>query len=374
MRIALLTWGVRPGAFANLARTMARDLREAGAAEVLVAYLGRGQGSELGNGVRPVPLGARRTATSIIRIARFLQREAPDVLISMPTLMNVPAVVASLLVARRHSKVVVYQADTLGSDFRIDHRFVLRMRALPVLARLLYPHADEVVAMVGTTLDLLRAGRISTAGQPLGVIPPPVDLEQVRARSLEGPSHPWLVDKTQSVITSLGRLVKRKNLPLLLEAFARLRRRMPARLIVFGEGPERALTERLVAELGLDHVSLPGYVENPFADIACSDVFVMASLDEGFCLALVEAMACGVPVVATDAAGGGPRFILDHGRYGALVRSGDASALEEAVSQVLIQPDLARRRGQLARGRAAVFEPREIGGRWITFLEQVLST
>src|SRR5690606_7014711 len=109
----------------------------------------------------------------------------------------------------------------------------------------------------------------------------------------------------------------------LIRAFARVRAtRNDARLVILGEGEQREEIERLVAELGLKpHVSLPGFVKNPYAYMARAAVFVLSSRWEGFPNVLVEAMAVGVPVVATDCMAG-PAEILENGRYGQLVPVG----------------------------------------------------
>lgn len=373
MRIALLVWTARGGAFGNLSQALAKGLRESGVEEVLLTYLAEGPSAELGDGIRPVPLGTARARSSLPYIRRFIRTEAPDVLVSMLPLVTIPAVAASFLLPRR-TRIVVYHSDTLSSDYRIDHRWSPRMRAVPLAARFLYPRADGLVAETDALRDLLAVERIEMKGRPITVIPPPVDVESIRARAAQPPAHPWLVDKRGPVITSLGRLVKRKNFPLLIEAVASIRREVDVRLIVFGDGPERGAIQELVDERRAEWISLPGHVDNPFAEIARSNMFVMPSLDEAFCLALAEAMACRVPVVSTDAAGGGPRFILQGGRYGSLVPSGDVQALTSAISALLRDQELVRARAGLASTRADEFEPRRIGRRWVDFLErQVLS-
>ena len=125
----------------------------------------------------------------------------------------------------------------------------------------------------------------------------------------------------------MGRLSPEKNHALLLHAFARLRAgRSGVRLAILGEGSERAQLENLRDELGLaDRVLLPGWVDNPHAWMARAALVALSSDWEGLPTVVIEALACGCPVVATDCCHG-PREILDHGRYGRLVPVNDVSA------------------------------------------------
>src|SRR5262249_42756316 len=132
-------------------------------------------------------------------------------------------------------------------------------------------------------------------------------------------------------------------------ALARVRSRVDARLIALGDGPERPALERLIASLGLgDCVDLLGHRPNPFAFMARASLFVMSSRFEGMPSVLIEALACGCPLVSTDCPSG-PAEILDKGRFGALVPVGDAERLAEAILEALRTPP--DRERLLARAR-----------------------
>ena len=133
------------------------------------------------------------------------------------------------------------------------------------------------------------------------------------------------------VALSVGRLVAYKNFPLLLRAFAQAEPKT-AKLIILGEGPERPAIDAEIARLGLaDRVILAGYVAEPWPFYAQADCFALASNFESFGLVIVEALAHGLPVVAT--ASDGPAEILRGGEFGALVPHHDATALATALSR-----------------------------------------
>ena len=141
------------------------------------------------------------------------------------------------------------------------------------------------------------------------------------------------------MVLSVGRLTEQKDFETLIRAFALLRSRRACRLVILGEGALRERLERLVTELGLHGaVLLPGFMANPFAWMRTSRVFVMSSAWEGFGNVLVEAMASGTPVVATDCHSG-PSEILEGGRWGRLVPVGDVAAMAAAIEAVLVGSD-----------------------------------
>ncbi|MBW4608484.1 MAG: glycosyltransferase [Hassallia sp. WJT32-NPBG1] len=372
--IAIFTWGLDGGAFANLPAALTKGFWNLGVKDLYVLYLSKGPGEDITfpEGVKLVPLGVERSMASPIALAKFLRAVKPDVLISMPTIISIPAIMGWLLAGLRQTKFVIYQGDTLTSDIAIDHKHDLRMQIMPWLARLLYPTANGLTTVSQGVLDILRQDRIPIPSNRVAVIPNPVDVDDFLIRSQAAPEHPWLQHKDQPVIVSLGRLVKRKNYPLLLQAVAKVRSQLKVKLIILGEGPERKHLEEVIAKLGLqEYVSLPGHVANPWSHIAKADVFVMSSLDEAFCLALVEAMACGVPVISTDAIGGGPRSILENGKYGNLVPINDPEALATAIYKALTSKEWRSQLITASQRQSEAFKPEAIAQQWLTFLEQL---
>jgi glycosyltransferase involved in cell wall biosynthesis len=385
--LAIFIWGLRGGAFANLAPALAGGVHRAGGGPVHLLYLWAPPGPtvHVPDGVRLVPLNVRRSIASPLALARYLRRERPRVLVTMPTVITLPALLGYRLAGssvRRDTRFVVYQGDTLGSDVAIEHAADLRLRLMPLLARLLYPLADALTTCAPGVLELLERDRVPVPGGRAEVIANPVDVASYRRDAAAAATHPWLAAKTGPVITTLGRLAKRKNHPMLLRALAEVRRAgVDARLVVIGGGPEHAATAATAERLGLtDVVSFPGPMKNPHAEIARSDLFVMSSLDEAFCLALVEAMACSVPVVSTDAIGGGPRFILSgNGAENgpaeadsdilrtALVPHDDDAALATAMLRVLTDPEFATGLAAAGHRRADDFGPDAIGRQWVAF-------
>jgi glycosyltransferase involved in cell wall biosynthesis len=183
-----------------------------------------------------------------------------------------------------------------------------------------------------------------------------------------GASYSWQSDLATMgegpVIATAGRLVSVKDHRTLITAFALLRSKRPARLVIFGEGPLEAELRAQAAALGMSQsVLLPGYVNDPQACYRAADLFVLSSTSEGFGNVLIEAMAGGVPVVSTDAPHG-PREILADGRFGMLTRVGDAEALAAAMAETLDNPPAP----EVLRGRAGDFGIELIADRYEALL------
>nr|WP_293250959.1 glycosyltransferase [Panacagrimonas sp.] len=164
--------------------------------------------------------------------------------------------------------------------------------------------------------------------------------------------HPWLAHKDRPVVIAAGRLHHVKGFDVLIDAFARLRTRLDARLLILGEGKARPELEAQVRALGLaEHVQLPGRVGTLAPWMARADLFVLSSRREGLPAVLIEALAVGMNVLATRCPSG-PEEILEDGRWGRLVPVGDAAALADAMAQALQQPPPDRQR---LKDRAAEF-------------------
>lgn len=281
-------------------------------------------------------------------LVRHLRRERVDVLFSAGTQSNLVA-----LWARRFSgvdtRVVVSEQNTMSAV--VAHAKRAFRKSYPALARSSYGSADAIVAISqGVADDLSRLTGLPR--ERIVTIRNAVVSDELRQKARVPVDHPWLDDPSVPVILGVGRLHRQKDFPTLIRAFTLARARRAARLIILGDGEERPGLEALVRSLGvIDDVALPGWVDNPFAWMARASVFVLSSAWEGNGNVLVEAMACGCPVVSTDCPSG-PAEILDHGAYGPLVPVGDAEALAAAILSVLDRPPARER----VRSRAELFD------------------
>ncbi|HEX8770073.1 MAG TPA: glycosyltransferase, partial [Acidimicrobiales bacterium] len=168
-------------------------------------------------------------------------------------------------------------------------------------------------------------------GPALTVIPNPVDVDRVlhQAREpcdLDGQPGPHLA--------AVGRLSRQKGIDVLLAAFAQLRQRLPnAQLWILGGGEEQEPLQHLAHDLGVsEDVHFQGIVSNPFAFVARADAFVSAARYEGLSNAILEALVCGTPVVAT-ACPSGIDEVVEEGHNGWLVPAGDPAALAAALER-----------------------------------------
>lgn len=204
--------------------------------------------------------------------------------------------------------------------------------------RKLYAQADECVAVSRGIADELVRG-VGVDAARVHVLPNPTVTRDVYERALLDSPHPWLDDGGAPVILAVGGLRRQKNFALLIRAFARVRAQRACRLLILGEGRQRARLLALCQTLGVaQDVALPGWHGNPYAFMSRAAVFALTSLWEGSPNVLVEAAALGVPLVATDGFGGGARDILRDGRYGELVPNNDEPALVRALLHSLDAP------------------------------------
>jgi glycosyltransferase involved in cell wall biosynthesis len=280
--------------------------------------------------VRLVDLGARRVLTSLPGLARYLRREKPYALASVLDHANVVALWACKL-GRYPGRVVVIEQNTLSEAAR--HGKSLRDRMMPRMVTRFYPWADYVVGVsAGVVEDLAQLAGLRR--EKVRMIYNPIVTDDI-ARMARSVVHDVWFNDGSSVFVAAGRLRPQKDFSTLLRAFALVRAKRPARLLILGDGPERSLLEALARQLGLaGDVSLPGSTSNPYAYIARATAFVLSSRWEGLPTALIEALSCGAPVIATDCPSG-PREILANGRYGKLVPVGDADALALAMDAAL---------------------------------------
>lgn len=317
--------------------------------------------SDVGSTVNLVDLRAGSTIKSLIPLARYLRNRRPIALLSTLDRANVVAILAKFM-SRAETRVVIRLANVLTTSIA---RTPSKNRVLLApLVRHLYRHADKVVAVSrGVATDAIAYARLTPS--QVVTINNPVVTDHVQRIAREPINDPWLTIGAPPVVLGVGRLTTQKDFSTLIRAFAEVRKQEDARLIILGEGEERARLQSLISELKLEpYVRLPGFVSNPYVYMARSAVFVLSSQWEGFPNVLLEALAAGVPVVATDCLAG-PADILEDGRYGKLVPVGDVSAMADAILETLREKTISR---SVLQARAGEFSPAEIVQRYLEVL------
>ena len=280
-------------------------------------------------------------------LRHFVKNTQPHVVVAF---LSYATTLSATRAAQTGAKVVFNQQTPMTAflgDADYEWRQGWRRTVFTATSRLTYSAADLVVATSnGVAEDLTKNFGVSP--DSIQIVPNPVDLETVRARAGEpaelGPPGDG------PVIVAAGRLADAKNYPLLIDAVGVLRQSINARLFILGQGELEPMLRQHIAERGLaDAVTLLGFHRNPWKFIARADVFALSSHYEGFGNVLIEAMAVGVPVVATASAG--TRDIVDDGVDGVLVESHTATALAAALRQVLENNE--RREGMARYARVA---------------------
>ena len=285
--------------------------------------------------VRVIDLKVKHSQMALPGLVRYLRKERPDVLmvakdraIRVGVLARRLAGVDTKLVGQLHNNVSGYLATKTPLQ-----RW---LRTAPM--RWLFPGLDLIVCVSEGVVE----DTVNITGLPrerMVAIRNPIITPDVFLKAEEPVGHPWFAEgQTVPVVVGAGRLTPEKDFATLIRAFQRLRQHKDCRLLILGEGPLRGELERLAAELGLaDSVCLAGYQANPFAYMKKSSLFVLSSAWEGSGNVLVEALALGVPSVATDCPYG-PSETLAGGKFGPLVPVGDDAAMAAAMLDTLDNP------------------------------------
>jgi glycosyltransferase involved in cell wall biosynthesis len=287
--------------------------------------------AQLAPGVRVVDLGVNRTLRCVPGLVRYLQRVQPSALLACTDGANVVALWAKRL-AGSPVRLLISTHTSVSHNARQATQ--ARGRLIPHFVRRFYHWADAVIAVSqGVADDLAVTAQLDR--EQIRVIYNPVDTKGIVELAKAPLDHPWFGPAEPPVIVSAGRLTRQKDYPTLIRAFGLVRQRRSARLLILGEGADRAGLEALARDLGVEaDLSLPGFVANPYPFMAAARLFVLSSAWEGFGNVLIEAMALGTPVISTDCPSG-PSEILGQGRYGRLVPVGDHVALAQAIESAL---------------------------------------
>lgn len=290
------------------------------------------------------------------RLRRILRKEQPEIAVGMGGITNWGLILAAKL-ARKKMAIIIGEHGAGALEYRKDRAAV---NVISLLNRFLYPLADRIVAISDGVREYLVQD-LQIPERKIVSITNPIDVKRIQKLSQEPVDHPWLVRKDKPVILWVGRMEPVKGLGHLIGAFERVLREINARLLIVGEGSEERTIRNLVAQKGLgEKVQFAGYQSNPYRYMAKSSVFAFPSLGgEAFGLVLAEAMACGLPVVATDCVAG-PAEVLQNGRCGILIPVGDDESLARGIVTLLTNSALRQQLVTEAQRRVADFEPAQV--------------
>jgi len=304
----------------------------------------------------PLIRGVEKRGT--MAFARYIKQEQPDIIFSSDLSASHRILTARLRDRKILAAVVLRLHNSPDLDYDKRRSGWCRRFAL-------YRTADKIIT-VSQKLAARAAGILGTPLDEVETIYNPIIEKYFNAELIQCPEHSWLRSPDCPVLLAAGRCVPQKDLPTLLRAFARLRLQREVRLIILGDGEERESLVAFARQLGIcEWVSFLGVVSEPMAYMRHADLFVLSSAWEGLPNVLVEAMACGCPVISTDCETG-PSEILGGGQYGPLVPVGDDKALAVAMARVLDNPPSS----VLLKQRAAFFSVEHAADRYEKLIQE----
>ena len=320
---------------------------------------------EIPDDVNVVDLRAGRVKRAIAPLVRYLRRQRPDVMLST---LHHACVAASLANAVSLTNTPVFLRESSTPSARATGTLDVRARVLRVAMHWAYARAAGVIAVSDGVAGDLRSV-FAVPPEKLWTLYNPIVTNDLERMAAVDPRHPWFDVGEPPVVLGVGRLRDYKGFLTLLDAVARVRAERAVRLMVLGEGPQREELEARAVALGIGgDVEFPGFVANPFAYMRRAAVYVLSSHFEGLPGTLIQAMACGCPVVATDCRSG-PAEILADGRYGELVGVGDTLAMAGAIVRSLDEPRVS---STDLRARAARYAVDPVVTAHLAAFEQVL--
>ena len=283
----------------------------------------------------------------VVRLRKIVKRDKPDILISFMAEPNFRALTACI--GLRAKNLISVRNDPDREYPNAIYR---------ILAKTLYRLADGVVFQ---TKDAQKW------------FPPII---QARSCIILNPVEQEFFDASfdgiRRDVISVGRLVPQKNYAMLIRAFASIANQIEDDLYIYGEGELREELEALVREMHMDsRIFLLGAARDVAETIKGAKLFVLSSDYEGLPNALMEAMALGLPCIATDCPCGGPRELLGEGEYGVLTPVGDVNALADTMANLLGHPQKLKQLGARALLRSNAFESDSVYACWYAYMKDL---
>ena len=360
-KIAFYIGSLRKGGAERVFVNLAEYFRREGYRVVMVTQYQKEEEYDLPDGVERIlsEIGEEKVSSS--RVLNFLRRlnklhaiwkgQKPDLVLSCIGKNNFMAVVTTM---GTKTKAVVSVVGEAKEEYP--------SRAMRVLADFLFSRAAGVILQT----ERSRGFFCRKVGEKAVILPNSLNPAFIRPR-YEG--------VREKEIVSVGRMDANKNHEMQLRAFAALKDKYPEyTLVIYGDGELRAYIEETADKLGIgERVFLPGVVPDVAARIEKSSLFLLTSYSEGVSNALIEALALGLPVIATDVPSGGTEELMKDGVNGLVIPAGDQAALEHAMDRLLSDPAYADRLGREAAKIQERLAPERVNPMWRDYFEEIIN-
>ncbi|MCM3741804.1 glycosyltransferase [Oceanobacillus luteolus] len=302
--------------------------------------------------IHPLSIGPNNKLSRFIQIIyqmrKIIKKRRPNILISFVAIINIYTIIANLF---NNTKLIVSERNDPYQN--PENKYIRKLRDF------LYVFCDGYVfqtpdAMKYFPLNIQKKGVI---------IPNPIKEGLPR----------WNNENTEKTIITACRLVKQKNIPMLLNAFAKLKKEFPDyKLKIFGIGELHKQIQKNINELGLTKdVILPGFSNNIHEEMVKSSLFVISSNYEGISNSMLEALAIGIPVVSTDSPIGGARMFIRHEQNGMLTEVGNTEEFYEAMKKVISDKKLANELSLNSREIREILSSEVISNKWLEYIQKI---
>lgn len=293
--------------------------------------------SEIDSKIDLISLEASRSLFSLFPLIQKLNYLQPTHIVSTLTQANLILLIAEYFLKYK-PKITVRVECVLSKMVKDEKKEHKLFNIVPFLIRILFQKADEIISISnGVKIDLVNTYSIDP--DKITTIFNPAISQSLSKIKDEEVDHDWFKSKKCPIVIGVGRLTYQKGFDVLVKSFCEVRKKISCRLVILGEGPERNKIKKILSDFGMSEEAwLPGFVDNPYKYLSRADVFVLSSRYEGFGNVLVEAMACGLPVIATDC-DSGPSEILNKGEYGTLIPVEDLEQMTTNLNNVLIHTE-----------------------------------
>lgn len=338
LHVAFFLAGFSPGGaqsvMVNLANSMARRGLKIDfvAADCTGPFL-----SQVDPKVNIIDLKAKRMSRSLFGLITYLKKIKPDILLSTQKHTNITACLTKFFLKTK-TKIVLRESSTPSKSYEKSN---FKNKIVYQLAKIFYPYADSFIGQSnGLSVDFIAFYNVLE--KKVITIPNPIISKKIVELSQEPCDHPWFQEEVP-ILMSIGRSCVAKDFATLIRAFSIVRKQRACRLIILGamESENSAIfkaLKKLIEELGLvGDISFPGFKRNPFPYLRNANVYILSSIYEGLPGALIQAMAMGCNVVATDCPNG-PKEIIDRGMSGILVPVKDYNKLATGILYHLDNP------------------------------------